>query len=76
MPTILSVATDDPTNATLALATAVGALGAEKRAQLAFLGEGAYLVTPTVAKNVHGVGFPPLEELMAMLVGAGVEIFV
>ena len=67
MTKILSVAThatDDPTKSTLAFVTAVGALGAGKEVSIALLGEGAYIAKEAVAKSIHGVGFPPLTDLM------------
>ena len=80
MAKILSVAThatDDPTKSTLAFVTAVGALGAGKEVSIALLGEGAYLAKEAVAKTVHGVGFPPLTELIEKVVSSGkVKVYV
>ncbi len=79
MSKILAVAThatDDPTKTTLAFATAVGALGAGKEVAIALLGEGAYLAKAAVARSVHGVGFPPLSELIEKVVQAQVPIYV
>ena len=79
MAKILSVAThatDDPTKSTLAFVTAVGALGAGKEVSIALLGEGAYLAKAAVAKTVHGVGFPPLPELIEKVVAGNVPVYV
>ncbi len=79
MAKILSVtthATDDPTKSTLAFVTAVGALGAGKEVTLALIGEGVYLAKEAVAKSVHGVGFPPLPELIEKVVKGKVPVFV
>lgn len=79
MTKILSVAThatDDPTKSTLAFVTAVGALGAGKEVSIALLGEGAYLAKAAVAKTIHGVGFPPLSELIEKVVSGKVRIYV
>jgi predicted peroxiredoxin len=79
MAKILAVAThatDDPTRATLAFVTAVGAVGADKEVALALLGEGAYLAKEAVAKSVHGVGFQPLPELIEKVVQAKIPVFV
>jgi predicted peroxiredoxin len=79
MAKILAVAThatDDPTRATLAFVTAVGAVGAGKEVALALLGEGAYLAKEAVAKSVHGVGFQPLPELIEKVVQAKIPVFV
>ena len=79
MAKILAVAThatDDPTKCTFAFITAVGALGAGKEVAIALLGEGAYLAKEAVAKTVHGVGFPPLPELIEKVVKAKVPVYV
>ncbi|OGO36277.1 MAG: hypothetical protein A2W35_09780 [Chloroflexi bacterium RBG_16_57_11] len=79
MAKILAVAThatDDPTKCTLAFITAIGALGAGKEVGIALLGEGVYLVKEGVAKSVHGVGFPPLPELIEKIVKGNVPVYV
>jgi predicted peroxiredoxin len=79
MAKILAVAThatDDPTRASLAFVTAVGAVGGGKEVALALLGEGAYLAKEAVAKSVHGVGFQPLPELIEKVVQAKIPVFV
>ncbi|HLB46305.1 MAG TPA: hypothetical protein VJL59_04680 [Anaerolineales bacterium] len=78
MTKILAVAThatDDPTLATAAFVTAIGAIGAGKEVAIALVGEGAYLAKEAVAKTVHGVGFPPLPELIEKVKGK-VSIYV
>ena len=79
MAKILAVtthATDDPTRCTLAFVTAVGALGADKEVAIGLLGEGVYLAKEAVAKAVHGVGFPPLPELVDKVVKGNVRVYV
>jgi predicted peroxiredoxin len=79
MTRILSVtthATDDQTLATLAFVTAVGAVGAGKEVAIALLGEGAYLAKDAVAKTVHGVGFPPLPQLIEKVLQNDVKVYV
>jgi len=79
MAKILSVAThatDDPTKSTLAFVTAVGALGAGKEVSIALLGEGAYIAKEAVAKSIHGVGFPPLPDLIEKVVKGNVPVYV
>jgi predicted peroxiredoxin len=79
MGKILSVtthATDDQTKSTLAFITAIGALGAGKEVIIALVGEGVYLAKETVAKSVHGVGFPPLPELVDKVVEGNVPVYV
>jgi predicted peroxiredoxin len=73
---VASHASDDPTKATLAFITAVGAIGADKRCTIALVGEAVSLVKDAVAKNVHGVGFAPLPELITKVVQAKIPVFV
>jgi len=79
MGKILSItthATDNQTKSTLAFVTAIGALGADKEVSIALVGEAVYLAKETVAKSVHGVGFPTLPELIGQVVKAGVPVYV
>lgn len=72
MAKILAIGThasDDPTKATLPFITAVGAMAAGKEVGIALLGEAAYLALGAVAKTIHGVGFPPLSELIEKVKG-------
>ena len=78
MAKILAVAThasDDPTKATLPFITAVRSIGADKECTIALVGEAVLLAKDTVAKNIHGFGFPPLPELLAKIKGR-VPVFV
>ncbi len=79
MSKILAVtthATDDQTKSTAAFITAVGALGAEKEVCIVLIGEAAYLAKDAIAKSVHGVGFPPLPELIDTVVKGNVPVYV
>ncbi len=79
MAKILAVAThatDDPTKCTLAFITAIGALGAGKEVTLALVGEGVYVTKEAIAKTIHGVGFPPLPELIEKVVKGNVPVYV
>ena len=79
MGKILAVAThatDDQTKSTAAFITAVGALGAGKEVVIALIGEAVYLAKETIAKSVHGVGFPPLPELIEKVVEGNVPVYV
>lgn len=79
MTKILAVAThatDNQTKSSLAFITATGALGAGKEVGIALLGEGVYLVKSEIANSVHGVGFPPLSELIEKVVKAQVPVYV
>ena len=73
---ITTHATDDQTKSTLAFMTAIGAIGADKEVSIALIGEAVYLAKDAVAKSVHGVGFPPLPELIDQVVKAGIPIYV
>jgi predicted peroxiredoxin len=79
MTKILAVAThatDDPTKSSLAFITAVGALGAGKEVAVALLGEAVYLAKKEVVQNIHGVGFPPLSELIEKTIRGKVPVYV
>jgi predicted peroxiredoxin len=69
-------ATDDPTKCTLAFITAIGALGAGKEVTIALVGEGVYAAKEMIAKTIHGVGFPPLPELIEKVVKGKVPVYV
>jgi predicted peroxiredoxin len=72
---ITTHATDDQTKSSFAFITAVGALGAGKEVSVALLGEAVYLAKEEVANSVHGVGFPPLSELIDKVVKANVPVY-
>ena len=79
MAKILAVSTygtDDPTKASLAFLTAIGALGAGKEVAIALIGEAAYLAKEGIANSIHGVGFPPLSELIEKVVKGNVAVYV
>jgi len=69
-------ATDDPTKATLAFITAVGAIGAGKEVTIGLVGESVTLTNEAIAKSVHGVGFAPLPELIEKVVEAKIPVYV
>jgi predicted peroxiredoxin len=74
--TVATHATDDPTKCTLAFITAIGALGAGKEVTLALVGEGVYVAKEVIARTIHGVGFPPLPELIEKVVKGNVPVYV
>lgn len=79
MATILSVSTygsDDPTRATLPFVAAMGAVTAGHRPQIMLAGEATYLMKDFVVEQIHGVGWPPLKELLLPIVGHGVPLYV
>jgi predicted peroxiredoxin len=69
-------ATDDPTLATLPFLVATGAGSAEIDCCIALVGEAASLVKPGMIDAVHGVGFPPLRELVEKVKGFGIPVYV
>jgi predicted peroxiredoxin len=68
--------TDDPTLATLPFLTATGAGSAEIDCCIALLGEAAVLAKPGMIDAVHGVGFPPLRELMQKVQDFEIPVYV
>ena len=72
---ITTHATDDQTKSSFAFITAAGAVGAGKEVSIALLGEAVYLAKEEVANSVHGVGFPPLSELIDKVVKANVPVY-
>ena len=73
---ITSYGTDDPTRATLPFVGALGALDAGHQPQITLMGDAAALMKDTLVDHVHGVGWPPLKELMEKIHAGGVPIFV
>lgn len=68
--------TDDPTQATLPFLVATGAGSAEIDCCIALLGEAASLVKPGMIDAVHGVGFPPLRDLMEKVRDFQIPVYV
>ncbi len=68
--------TNDPTRASIPFVLAIGAKTAEIDVEIALLGEAAYLAKDDIARTVHGVGFPPLSELLPQVIEAGIPIHV
>jgi predicted peroxiredoxin len=67
---------EDPTKATFPFLMAGGALEAGHQTAIILIGDAVVLMNNTVADNVHGVGFPPLKELMAKIFTAKVPIYI
>jgi predicted peroxiredoxin len=55
---------DDPTRATLPFVAASGALEAGHAPEICLLGEASYLMKDQVLAAIHGIGFPPLSEVV------------
>jgi predicted peroxiredoxin len=68
--------TDDPTLATLPFLVATGAGSAEIDCCIALVGEAAALAKPGMIDAVHGVGFPPLRELVQKVRDFEIPVYV
>ena len=67
---------EDPTKATFPFIMASGALDAGYKTAIILVGDAVLLMKSTVADNVHGVGLPPLKDVLAKVVGANVPIHI
>ena len=67
---------EDPTKATFPFLFASGALDDGQQTAIILLGDSVVLMNDTVADSVHGVGLPPLKELMAKVFAAKVPIYI
>jgi predicted peroxiredoxin len=77
MATILYISkygSADPTEASMPFHFAVGALDAGHQPQIALAGEATYLIKDTIAAQIHGMGIPPLKELLQKVIEHGVPI--
>jgi predicted peroxiredoxin len=68
--------TDDPTKATFPFLMAKGAIDAGQEPGIILMGEAAPLIKDSIAQQVHGIGVPPVKELLDFLVERGVRISV
>ena len=79
MSTILYFGTygyDNPTKATMPFFLATGAIEAGHEAQVVLGGEAAVVIQEKIVDEIHGVGIPPLREMLNQLVEHEVPIFV
>ena len=67
---------EDPTKATFPFLMAGGALDAGFQTAIVLVGDSVVLMNNAVAESVHGVGLPPLKELMAKVFAAKVPIYI
>jgi len=67
---------EDPTKATFPFIMASGALDAGYKTAIVLVGDSVVLMNNTVADNIHGVGIPPLKELLAKVVSAKIPIYI
>ena len=67
---------EDPTKASFPFIMATGALDAGYQTAIILVGDAVVLMRNTVADNVHGIGLPPLKDVMAKVVAAKVPIYI
>ena len=67
--------TDDPTRATMPFVGAVGALMKGHDPTVLLMGESVYMLRGQVLEHVHGVGFPPLRDLVDKILGEKVPLY-
>ena len=66
---------ENPTKATLIFLHARGAKEAGHDVSISLLGDAVVLLNPAVAKNIQGVGLPPLTELIAYAKETGIPVY-
>lgn len=67
----------DPTRASIPFHIAVnGAAKNGTETAMALAGDATELVKPGVAEGVHGVGVPPLADLLAGCKAAGIKLYI
>ena len=67
---------EDPTKATFPFLMAGGALDAGHQTAIILVGDSVVLMNNAVAESIHGVGLPPLKELMVKVFAAKVPIYI
>ena len=67
---------DDPTRATMPILGSTGALDKGHEPSIVLMGEAVLLMKDGVVDSLHGVGFPPLRQLMNKVLGSGVPFYV
>ena len=66
---------EDPTKATLTFLHAKGAREAGHDVSISLLGDSVVLLNPTIAKNIQGVGLPPLIDLISYAKENGIPVY-
>jgi predicted peroxiredoxin len=67
---------DDPTRATMPILGSTGALDKGHKPSVFLMGEAVLLMKDSLVDTLHGVGFPPLRQLMLQVVGSGVPFYI
>ncbi len=71
-----SFGSDDPTRATLPFLGALGAVEEGHETAIVLVGEAVYLMKDVIAAQVHGVGWPPLAELLQQAIDNGIPLYI
>jgi len=66
---------ENPTKATLVFLHAKGTKEAGHDVSISLLGDSVVMVNPTIAKNIQGVGLPPLTELINFARDNGIPVY-
>ena len=66
---------EDPTRATLVFLHAKGAKDAGHDVSISLLGDSVVMLNPAIAKNIQGVGLPPLTELINFAKENGIPVY-
>jgi predicted peroxiredoxin len=66
---------EDPTRATLVFLHAKGAKEAGHDVSISLLGDSVVMLNPAIAKNIQGVGLPPLTELINFAKENGIPVY-
>jgi len=67
---------EDPTKATIPFLNAMGTVQAGHEARVALIGEAVLLMKDVIAEQIHGVGFPPLTDLLSTVVANKTPIYI
>jgi uncharacterized protein involved in oxidation of intracellular sulfur len=71
-----SFGSDDPTRATLPFLGALGGVNEGHETSVALVGEAVMLMKDVIAEQVHGVGWPPLADLLSQTIDNGIPIYI
>jgi uncharacterized protein involved in oxidation of intracellular sulfur len=66
---------EDPTKATLVFLHAKGIKEAGHDVSISLLGDSVVMLNPAVAKNIQGVGLPPLADLINFAKDNGIPVY-
>jgi predicted peroxiredoxin len=66
---------ENPTKATLVFLHAKGAKEAGHDVTISLLGDSVVMLNPAVAKNIQGVGLPPLTDLITFAKDNGIAVY-